>query len=133
MSLVMLNLQYIIDGMRPKAISGIPSEYKDLMEQCWDADPTKRPDIDTLKDKMCSMRNSYYQNDNNDQLIFNSTNINNLQSNANSSSINSNSNSTSSLISKYSTSKVYNFKNMPEPRNATKGKILKKYLYICMF
>ena len=82
------------------------------------------------------MKNSYNQNDNNDQLIYNSSNINNinnLQSNANSSSINSNSNSTSSLISKYSTSKVYNFKNMPEPRNATKGKILKKYFIFTCF
>src|SRR5437868_12810579 len=34
----------IINGIRPKIVSGIPSEYKSLMEQCWDADPLKRPD-----------------------------------------------------------------------------------------
>ncbi|POG71920.1 kinase-like domain-containing protein, partial [Rhizophagus irregularis DAOM 181602=DAOM 197198] len=39
----------IINGMRPKIISEIPSEYKSLMEQCWDADSLKRPDIDTLR------------------------------------------------------------------------------------
>ncbi|RGB32819.1 hypothetical protein C1646_705851, partial [Rhizophagus diaphanus] len=39
----------IINGMRPKIISEIPSEYKSLMEQCWGADPLKRPDIDTLR------------------------------------------------------------------------------------
>src|SRR5436853_4696263 len=38
----------IIDGMRPKVTPGIPSEYENLMKQCWDADPLKRPDIDTL-------------------------------------------------------------------------------------
>ncbi|CAB5192812.1 unnamed protein product [Rhizophagus irregularis] len=32
--------------MRPKIVSGTPLEYKVLMEQCWDADPTKRPDIE---------------------------------------------------------------------------------------
>src|SRR3954453_57962 len=34
----------IINGMRPKVIPGTPLTYKELMEQCWDADPTKRPD-----------------------------------------------------------------------------------------
>ena len=38
----------IINGMRPKIIPGTPSRYKDLMEKCWDADPTKRHDIQSL-------------------------------------------------------------------------------------
>ncbi|GBB88508.1 hypothetical protein RclHR1_15020001 [Rhizophagus clarus] len=38
----------IINGMRPKVIPGTPLEYKKLMEQCWDADPTKRPNIEDL-------------------------------------------------------------------------------------
>ncbi|CAB4409549.1 unnamed protein product [Rhizophagus irregularis] len=38
----------IINGMRPKIIPGTPLEYKELMEQCWDANPMKRPDIGTL-------------------------------------------------------------------------------------
>uniref|UniRef100_U9USF7 Protein kinase domain-containing protein n=1 Tax=Rhizophagus irregularis (strain DAOM 181602 / DAOM 197198 / MUCL 43194) TaxID=747089 RepID=U9USF7_RHIID len=38
----------IINGMRPKIVSGTPLEYKELMERCWDADPTKRPDTNTL-------------------------------------------------------------------------------------
>ncbi|POG74691.1 kinase-like domain-containing protein, partial [Rhizophagus irregularis DAOM 181602=DAOM 197198] len=33
----------IVNGMRPKFVSGTPLKYKELMEQCWDADPTKRP------------------------------------------------------------------------------------------
>ena len=32
----------IVDGMRPKIVSGTPLEYKELMEQCWDADPEKK-------------------------------------------------------------------------------------------
>ncbi|RIA91069.1 kinase-like domain-containing protein, partial [Glomus cerebriforme] len=42
----------IVDGMRPKIVSEIPSEYKKLMEQCWDADPLKRPYIDALYDEI---------------------------------------------------------------------------------
>ncbi|RGB31562.1 kinase-like domain-containing protein, partial [Rhizophagus diaphanus] len=38
----------IINGMRPKITSGTPSLYQELMEQCWDVDPKKRPDTDTL-------------------------------------------------------------------------------------
>ena len=36
---------HIVYGMRPKVIPGTPIEYQNLMEQCWDADPLKRPDI----------------------------------------------------------------------------------------
>jgi len=41
----------IIDGIRPKIVSGTPLEYKNLMKQCWDADPSKRPDIIILRKK----------------------------------------------------------------------------------
>ncbi|RGB31877.1 kinase-like domain-containing protein, partial [Rhizophagus diaphanus] len=42
----------IVNGMRPKIVpAGIPLEYKKLMEQCWDADSTKRPDADTLRNE----------------------------------------------------------------------------------
>ncbi|POG69988.1 kinase-like domain-containing protein, partial [Rhizophagus irregularis DAOM 181602=DAOM 197198] len=38
----------IVNGIRPKIVPGTPLKYKELMEKCWDADPTKRPDIKTL-------------------------------------------------------------------------------------
>jgi len=41
----------IINGMRPIIVPGTPLEYKELMEQCWDADSTRRPDINTLNNK----------------------------------------------------------------------------------
>ena len=43
---------YIVNGIRPKIVARIPLEYKSLMEQCWDADPLKRPDINTLWKKI---------------------------------------------------------------------------------
>ncbi|CAB4430472.1 unnamed protein product [Rhizophagus irregularis] len=41
----------IVNGIRPKVVPGTPLEYKNLMKQCWDANPSKRPDIYTLQDK----------------------------------------------------------------------------------
>ncbi|POG77942.1 kinase-like domain-containing protein, partial [Rhizophagus irregularis DAOM 181602=DAOM 197198] len=60
----------IIDGIRPKIVSEIPSKYKSLMEQCWDANPLKRPDTRTLHKKIREIK-SYYQNNPNElpQLI----------------------------------------------------------------
>ncbi|POG79165.1 kinase-like domain-containing protein [Rhizophagus irregularis DAOM 181602=DAOM 197198] len=66
----------IIKGIRPKIVPGTPIEYKNLMIQCWDANPLKRPDINTLSENYTSS-------------------------------------------SKLFTSKVHQFENLPEPRNAT--------------
>ncbi|EXX73028.1 Kic1p [Rhizophagus irregularis DAOM 197198w] len=50
----------IINGMRPKIISHIPIEYKNLMEQCWNVDPKKRPNINDLWIKIRKISASYY-------------------------------------------------------------------------
>src|SRR3954470_6399252 len=52
----------IINGIRPKIVSGTPLKYKSLMEQCWDADPLKRPDINTLTIKIRDMNTLCNQN-----------------------------------------------------------------------
>src|ERR1043165_168910 len=51
---------HVVNGMRPKVVSETPMEYQNLMEQCWDADPLKRPDIYTLRKKMHEI-NLHYQ------------------------------------------------------------------------
>ncbi|GBB83149.1 hypothetical protein RclHR1_00010031 [Rhizophagus clarus] len=68
-----------------------PLEYKNLIKQCWDADPSKRPDINTLLDKIDDL-NLFYQN--------------NLKI----------SNYTCSRLSP--TSKVHHFTNLHEPKNS---------------
>ena len=95
----------IINGIRPKIIPETPLEYKILMEQCWDADPSKRPDIDTLVDKIEKMY-SHYQNMS-DELIQQVVNNTSFEANYTS--------------SRLFTSKIHHFKNMPEPKNATEG------------
>ncbi|CAB4435822.1 unnamed protein product [Rhizophagus irregularis] len=95
----------IIDGIRPEIVSGIPSEYKSLMEQCWDANPSKRPDIYSLFEKISEIK-TYYQNNPNElpQLI----------AKVDKEKINMNS-------SKSFTSKIHNFENLPELKNATEA------------
>ncbi|RIA96682.1 kinase-like domain-containing protein [Glomus cerebriforme] len=93
----------IVNGIRPKIISGTPLEYESLMKQCWDADPLKRPDIDTLWEKIREM-NRLYQSMPNESKANNNLKMNKLSEN---------------YTSRSFTSKVHQFENFPEPRNAT--------------
>ncbi|RIA78764.1 kinase-like domain-containing protein [Glomus cerebriforme] len=105
----------IINGIRPRIVPETPSEYESLMKQCWDADPLKRPDIRTLRNKIGEI-NRLYQNESNEstQLKVNSKSEVNKQ----------NTNYTSS---RSFTSKVHQFENFPEPRNATEAFHSKSY------
>ncbi|GES90145.1 kinase-like domain-containing protein [Rhizophagus clarus] len=114
----------IVNGNRPKIVSGTPSKYKELMKQCWDADPTKRPDINAVWDKIREINNLYYQDTLNNNSVFKrflrlfkktNNNLNKL--------------SDFEIMSYYyassklSTSKIYQFDNLPEPRNATEEEL----------
>ncbi|GES76240.1 kinase-like domain-containing protein [Rhizophagus clarus] len=97
----------IINGMRPKVVPGTPLKYENLMKQCWDADPSKRLDIEALQEELYKLLQSYQ--DNND--ILNES----LQLKTH----NKNIPITNYTSSKLFMSKIYEFKNLPEPRNAT--------------
>ncbi|PKC72591.1 hypothetical protein RhiirA1_531094 [Rhizophagus irregularis] len=97
--------------MRPKVISGTPLKYENLMKQCWDADPSKRPDIGTLEVEIYALL-QYYQNIS-DEILQQETNIN-LEKNKL-----INNKMTKHINSKLFTSKIHQFKNLPEPKNAT--------------
>jgi len=79
------------------------------MEQCWNANPAERPDIDHLVNVIYEMRRSYYQNENDEEQTNNDVYFTNY----------TNSNSINSLISRFS--KIHIFENLPEPRNAIEG------------
>ncbi|GBB85147.1 hypothetical protein RclHR1_01170031 [Rhizophagus clarus] len=115
----------IINGMRPKIVPGTPLEYKKLMEQCWDADPTKRPDINFLYGKTSEIN---YQNELNrnkrnksiikklvEKLRLSKSKTNAISKTNEINILETYNNSTSRLF----TSKIYQFKNLPEPKNAT--------------
>ena len=107
----------VISGMRPKVVLGAPLEYERLMKQCWDADPLKRPDSLTVLKKLGEINIHYNQNIQNESFQP-EVNINN------------------DLNTKYTSrpfgSKIHQFKNIPEPKNATEGIIL-YYLIINLF
>ncbi len=102
----------IVNGIRPKILPGTPLRYKSLMEQCWDADPSKRPDVFTLLCERQEINMSYYYQDTSNE---NKNIPNNLEINK------TNNLEIYCTNSKLSTSKVYQFEDLPEPRNATEG------------
>ncbi|UZO28801.1 uncharacterized protein OCT59_022312 [Rhizophagus irregularis] len=38
----------VLDGLRPNIVEGTPDFYTNIMKQCWDSDPLKRPDASLL-------------------------------------------------------------------------------------
>ena len=100
----------IVNGIRPKVVPGTSLEYKSLMEQCWDADLLKRPDIYLLERKITEI-NLHYQN-------ISSELTQQIQPNES---------KTNYTSSKLLTSKVHRFENMPEPKNATEGNFITYY------
>ncbi|RIA85651.1 kinase-like domain-containing protein [Glomus cerebriforme] len=96
----------IINGIRPRIISGTLLEYESLMKQCWDADPLKRPNTYTLYKKIREMNRLYHNMPNESEVN------NNLE-------MNKTSCSGISYTSRLLTSKVHQFEKFPEPRNAT--------------
>ncbi|CAI2191829.1 7619_t:CDS:2, partial [Funneliformis geosporum] len=42
----------------PQIVQGTPTEIRNLMVKCWDADPLKRYDIDILHDKITEIQKS---------------------------------------------------------------------------
>ncbi|PKB91751.1 hypothetical protein RhiirA5_447691 [Rhizophagus irregularis] len=87
------------------------------MEQCWDADLTKRPDINTLFNKIKHIYKSYFQNENDveQQTIYVPT-INNSQL-CTSSSV---SHSFSNSIYRNSSNEAYNLRDLLSKQNLTK-------------
>jgi serine/threonine protein kinase len=96
----------IINGMRPKMLSEVPLKYKNLMEQCWDAEPLERPKTYTLHKNIREIK-LYYQNNPN-ELYQLKAKIDNEVNYTNTSN-------------KLFTSKIHKFENLPEPKNATEG------------
>uniref|UniRef100_U9SM48 Serine-threonine/tyrosine-protein kinase catalytic domain-containing protein n=1 Tax=Rhizophagus irregularis (strain DAOM 181602 / DAOM 197198 / MUCL 43194) TaxID=747089 RepID=U9SM48_RHIID len=94
----------IVNGVRPRIVPGTPLEYENLIKQCWDADSLKRPNINTLLNKISEI-NASFQNISDESQANNNLNKSNLEKNY-----------TSKMLF---TSKVHQFENFPEPRNAT--------------
>jgi serine/threonine protein kinase len=124
----------IRDGMRPKIIKGTPSEYIEIMTQCWDADTLNRPNILKLHDMIMNLyKLSALNESSDDKKSKNFLRPTFLQQSSSKSSLKTNYTTyTSGLF----TSKVYQFESLLEPKNITEGifyftlnSCLLKYLY----
>ena len=71
----------ICKGLRPPILSNMPKEYVEMMQRCWDVDPSKRPTIGELYDFARNFQNDLYKNEssNNETIIptMNDSNNNN--------------------------------------------------------
>ncbi|GBB96775.1 hypothetical protein RclHR1_02830011 [Rhizophagus clarus] len=69
----------IIAGMRPRIITGTPSQYEELINQCWDDVPLKRPNSDLLKKRIIMLYQNMPNEINNNLGIFSSNFLNKTQ------------------------------------------------------
>ena len=71
----------ICKGLRPPILSNMPKEYVEMMQRCWDVDPSKRPTIRELHNFARNFQNDLYGNEssNNETIIptMNDSNNNN--------------------------------------------------------
>ncbi|CAI2169745.1 17825_t:CDS:2 [Funneliformis geosporum] len=97
----------IVSGMRPKILSGTPSEYRRIMKQCWDAIPQNRPTVFTLVNEI-------------EKLWKNCLNDSSCEYNSTISEISQSSgDALYPLPINISSSTIYRFDNLPDPKNAT--------------
>jgi serine/threonine protein kinase len=62
------NIELIIricDGLRPPIVTNAPELYVELMKECWNSDPNKRPSAADLEDKIWEIYKSEQKNYNN--------------------------------------------------------------------
>jgi hypothetical protein len=45
----------IVDGLRPPIVTNAPEGYIELMEECWNPDPNKRPTAKDISEKIYKM------------------------------------------------------------------------------
>jgi serine/threonine protein kinase len=112
----------IVNGMRPKIVTETPSEYENLMKQCWDADPLKRPDIETLLKKIREIKKSFYYIIPNELMIGDDTKDPKYLSLSQLFELISQP-MDEKVYENNSSSKLYHFEGLPEPKNATEGMI----------
>lgn len=46
----------VVRGEREEIVTGSPEEYMELVQQCWDHDPAKRPEITKILFKLSNMK-----------------------------------------------------------------------------
>ncbi|CAB4442371.1 unnamed protein product [Rhizophagus irregularis] len=115
----------ICQGLRPKCDYKIPQLVVDVINQCWDADPLKRPNADELTKLFYELFIKLKQSEV-DSVIYRQVKETDEINKKSSSTVQSPLSSTSTLSyithpQAVYTSRLLNFKNLPEPKNADKN------------
>ncbi|GBC02962.1 hypothetical protein RclHR1_04900005 [Rhizophagus clarus] len=105
----------ICRGLRPNSSYKIPQLIFDIISQCWDTDPSKRPKAEDLYDLFTNLQ-MYISFDTKYSIIYKQfKEADEINERSPYSSITSTSLSTDALSY---TSRLLDFKNLPEPKNA---------------
>src|SRR5947199_7968955 len=75
-----LILSIMLNGTRPPLLSNMPSDYSQMMQKCWDADPSKRPTILELFKFAANKLEEIYKKDDSDDYIDDSNDSSNNSS-----------------------------------------------------
>src|SRR5438874_292298 len=59
-----LILNVVLNGMRPPLLSNIPEDCAQMMQKCWDVDPSKRPTIVELRAFASNKSEEIYKREN---------------------------------------------------------------------
>src|SRR5205085_1730116 len=73
------------EGLRPPILPEMPDDYTQMMQKCWDADPSKRPTIKELWKFSRNKLKEIYKNEKNQKDVIDSNDNSNISSNNNSS------------------------------------------------
>ncbi|POG63165.1 hypothetical protein GLOIN_2v1784393, partial [Rhizophagus irregularis DAOM 181602=DAOM 197198] len=112
----------ICQGLRPKSNYKIPQLILNIIKQCWDADPLKRPKANELYDLLNNLcRPSYLSSHEIDEQVEEAEKINEKLTSSSSLYTGPTLSYTTNPQAVY-TSRLLDFKNLPEPKNAIDNK-----------
>ena len=112
----------ICQGLRPKFITKVPQLLEDIVKQCVNADPLKRPTADCLYDKFGEWYDEFFDKEENSEIrkqIKEADEFNKKQP-----TLTNLSDTEFTYVTHPQaiyTSRLLNFKNLPEPKNANDG------------
>ncbi|GBC10586.1 hypothetical protein RclHR1_09750003 [Rhizophagus clarus] len=121
---VLRGKEYTQARLRPKSNYKIPQLIVDIILQCWDADPSKRPKANKLWELIHDLWWNCNKNNKNSVIHRLINEIDEINKNLLSSTVQSSSSSSTSTFSHIThsqvvyTSRLLDFKNLPEPKNA---------------
>ncbi|RGB32579.1 hypothetical protein C1646_212689 [Rhizophagus diaphanus] len=114
----------ICKGLRPKSNYKIPQLILDMIKQCWNADPSKRPKAQELNDLLYTLHDSIFESDQEINKQIEEVDKINKKFTSTSTSLPYNGTTLSYTTNPQAvyTSRLLNFKNLPKPKNAIDNK-----------